>query len=179
MPAVPSSPIHPVLDQLVAAVDEHRVCGTDLLSALSGVPDPRARRGMRHQMTTILGLALCAVLAGARSFTAIGEWAANASPRVLSTLGSGGCPPCESTLRRTLQRLGGDDLDAAIGDWTAGRTTQPAGAGPGRENPAWGPWSQRAGTTPDGRDRPPLRSDPRAGQRGRQDQRDPDVFPAL
>jgi hypothetical protein len=39
---------------------------------------------VRHQMTTILGLALCAVLAGARSFTAIGEWAANASPQVLS-----------------------------------------------------------------------------------------------
>lgn len=125
MPAAPSSPIRPVLDQLVAAVDEHRVCGSDLLTTLSGVPDPRARRGVRHQMTTILGLALCAVLAGARSFAAIGEWAANASPRVLSALGSGGCPPCESTLRRTLQRLGGDELDAAIGDWTAGRTMQP------------------------------------------------------
>jgi hypothetical protein len=57
-------------------------------------------------MTTILGLALCVVLAGARSFTAIGEWAANASPRVLAVLGSGDDPPCESTLRRTLQRLG-------------------------------------------------------------------------
>jgi predicted transposase YbfD/YdcC len=125
MPAVASSPIHPVLDQLIAAVDEHRVGGSDLLGALSVVPDPRARRGVRHPMTTILGLALCAVLAGARSFTAIGEWAANASPRVLSALGSGGLPPCESTLRRTLQRLGGDDLDAAIGEWTAGRTTQP------------------------------------------------------
>ena len=127
MPAVASSPIHPVLDQLVAAVDEHRVCGTDLLGALSGVPDPRARRGVRHQVTTILGLALCAVLAGARSFTAIGEWVANASPGMLAALGSGGCPPCESTLRRTLQRLGGDELDAAIGDWAAGHTTQPGG----------------------------------------------------
>ena len=124
MPAVASSPIHPVLDQLVAAVDEHRVRGSDLRSALSGVPDPRARRGVRHQVTTILGLALCAVLAGARSLAAIGEWAANVSPQVLSALGSGGCPPCESTLRRTLQQLGGEDLDAAIGDWTAGRTAQ-------------------------------------------------------
>jgi predicted transposase YbfD/YdcC len=127
MPAVASSPIHPVLDQLVAAVDEHRVCGTDLLGALSGVPDPRARRGVRHQVTTILGLALCAVLAGTRSFTAIGEWVANASPGMLAALGSGSCPPCESTLRRTLQRLGGDELDAAIGDWAAGHTTQPGG----------------------------------------------------
>jgi hypothetical protein len=45
----------------------------DVLSALSRVPDPRARRGVRHQMTTILAVALCAVLAGARSFVALGE----------------------------------------------------------------------------------------------------------
>jgi len=125
MPAVSASPIQPVLDHLVAAVDEHQVCGSDVLSALSRVPDPRARRGVRHQMTTILAVALCAVLAGARSYVALGEWAANACPQVLSALGVGGCPPCESTLRRTLQRLGGEDLDAAMGDWTAGRTSQP------------------------------------------------------
>jgi len=125
MPAVSASPIQPVLDHLVAAVDEHQVCGSDVLSALSRVPDPRARRGVRHQMTTILAVALCAVLAGARSYVALGQWAANACPQVLSALGVGGCPPCESTLRRTLQRLGGDDLDAAMGDWTAGRTSQP------------------------------------------------------
>lgn len=59
------------------------------------------------------------MLAGARSFTAIGD------SRVLSALGSGGDPPCESSLPRTLQRLGGDELDAAIGDWTTGRTAQP------------------------------------------------------
>ena len=98
---------------------------SDVLSALSRVPDPRARRGVRHQMTTILAVALCAVLAGARSFVALGEGAANACPQVLSALGVGGCPPCESTLRRTLQRLGGEDLDATMGDWTAGRTSQP------------------------------------------------------
>ena len=97
MPAVSASPIQPVLDHLVAAVDEHQVCGSDVLSALSRVPDPRARRGVRHQMTTILAVALCAVLAGARSFVALGEWAANACPQVLSALDVGGCPPCEST----------------------------------------------------------------------------------
>jgi len=41
-------------------------------------PDPRARRRMRHQLSVILDLAACAVLAGARSFTAIAEWAADA-----------------------------------------------------------------------------------------------------
>jgi len=44
-------------------------------------PDPRARRRVRHQLAVILDLAVCAVLAGARSFTAIAEWAADADRR--------------------------------------------------------------------------------------------------
>jgi predicted transposase YbfD/YdcC len=67
-----SSPIHPVVAYLTAAADEHRVSCRELLTALSGAPDPRARRGVRHEMPTILEVALCAVLAGARSFAAIG-----------------------------------------------------------------------------------------------------------
>jgi len=35
------------------------------------VTDPRHRRGIRHRLAVILGLAVCAVQAGARSFTAI------------------------------------------------------------------------------------------------------------
>ena len=47
----------------------------DLLSALTAVTDPRARRGRRHAFTAVLGIAVCAVLAGARSYVAIAEWA--------------------------------------------------------------------------------------------------------
>jgi len=145
MPAVSASPIQPVLDHLVAAVDEHQVCGSDVLSALSRVPDPRARRGVRHQMTTILAVALCAVLAGARSFVAFGEWAANACPQVLSALGVGGCPPCESTLRRTLQRLGGEDLDPR---WETGLLVAPASPAFGGRWPWTGkPCADRSGHT--------------------------------
>jgi hypothetical protein len=71
MPVSPSSPIHPLVDQLVAVADDHEVTGRDLLAALSQVPDPRARRGVHHQLTTILELAVCGVLTGARSFAAI------------------------------------------------------------------------------------------------------------
>lgn len=48
----------------------------DLLGALGAVVDPRARRGVRHQCRSVLGIAVCAVLAGARSYVAIAEWAA-------------------------------------------------------------------------------------------------------
>jgi predicted transposase YbfD/YdcC len=92
-----------------------------VLAVLDAVPDPRKPRGIRHQINTILALAVCAVMAGCRSFTAIGEWAADASDQVLCALGAG-CAPSESTMRRTLQRLDGDELDSAIGSWAAGRT---------------------------------------------------------
>ena len=43
---------------------------------------------MRHTLTSLVLAAVAAVLAGARSFTAIGEWAADAPPRVLAAPGS-------------------------------------------------------------------------------------------
>jgi len=58
----------------------HRVDGgeipperhSDLLAHLAALPDPRDRRGLRHQLSSVLAVAVCAVLAGARSLTAIG-----------------------------------------------------------------------------------------------------------
>lgn len=120
MPAASASPMHPVVDHLVDAVDRQQV-GRGVLRVLDAVPDPRKPRGVRHQINTILALAVCAVMAGCRSFTAIGEWAAGASEQVLSVLGAG-CAPSESTMRRALQRLDGDQLDSAIGSWAAGRS---------------------------------------------------------
>ena len=38
-----------------------------------GVADPRHRRGVRHRLAVILAMAVCAVLGGARSFTAIAD----------------------------------------------------------------------------------------------------------
>ena len=72
MPAATSSSIPAVLDHLVEAADRHRI-GTGLLAALAPVPDPSKPRGVRHQITAILALAVCEVMAGRRSFTAIGE----------------------------------------------------------------------------------------------------------
>jgi hypothetical protein len=54
-----------------------------LVSALSGVPDPRDARGVRHGLPTVLGLALAAVLAGSRSVYAIGQWIAGCSQKTL------------------------------------------------------------------------------------------------
>jgi len=68
--------------------------------------------------------AVAAVLAGARSFAAIGEWVADAPPRVLAALGvrrdplTGRFePPDEATIRRVLERIDAGALDSVVGSW--------------------------------------------------------------
>ena len=126
MPAASSSPIALPLASCTAAP---ALAGerARLLQVLAAIPDPRARRGVRHRLAGILGLALCAVLAGARSFTAIAEWAADADQATLDALGVAGAVPCESTFRRTLQALDADALDDAAGAWAQRRTAPAAG----------------------------------------------------
>ena len=67
------------------------------------------------------------MLAGARSFTAIAEWAADADQGTRDALGVTGAVPCESTFRRTLQHLHADALDEAAGSWAQQRTAPAAG----------------------------------------------------
>ncbi|MFE9306041.1 transposase family protein, partial [Streptomyces sp. NPDC006856] len=50
--------------------------------------DPRDRRGKRHPFVTVLLIACSAVVTGATTFAAIGEWAADAPQDVLARLGA-------------------------------------------------------------------------------------------
>jgi len=90
-----------------------------LLEALSVIADPRKRRGVRHRFISILALCACAVLAGAKSFIAIDEWALDLIPLLRAKLGIGRVPPCESTIRRVLQRVDPDVLNEAVSAWLA------------------------------------------------------------
>jgi predicted transposase YbfD/YdcC len=117
-----SSPIHPVLGHLADLAGDAAGHSPGLLAVLATAADPRHRRGVRHRLAVILGLAVCAVLAGARSFTAIAEWAADADEQTLARLGAGRAVPSESTFRRTLQRLDADAFDDLAGRWAARRT---------------------------------------------------------
>ncbi|WP_226438628.1 transposase family protein, partial [Rhodococcus yananensis] len=77
MPAGTVSLIDPCLDQLArwhAAVDDVAQL-PELLTTLESVPDPRARRGRRYRLPSLITVALCAVSAGARSYYAIADWA--------------------------------------------------------------------------------------------------------
>ncbi|MQY40275.1 ISAs1 family transposase ISBli27 [Streptomyces sp. RB17] len=75
--------------------------------------------------------------AGAKSLTAIAEWASDAPAAVLSALGApdreptGPTAPAEATVRRALQRVDGDALDEANGTWLTARDPERPGQAPG------------------------------------------------
>ncbi|MEU4303853.1 ISAs1 family transposase [Kitasatospora aureofaciens] len=65
-----------------------RVAGRPLVERLRLLPDPRQRRGVRHPFVAVLLVAASAVVAGARSYAAIGQWSANAPQHALARLGA-------------------------------------------------------------------------------------------
>ena len=136
MPACPSSPIDLLAARVGATSD--RVSDpdsvreadvqapTDLVAALATVPDPRARRGIRHRLVTVLALAVCAVLTGARSYVAIAEWAHDLPLGVRIRLGLtvARATPSESAIRRILQKVDPEALDRAVSDWLIARAAR-------------------------------------------------------
>ncbi|HXL18742.1 MAG TPA: ISAs1 family transposase [Streptosporangiaceae bacterium] len=97
-----------------------------LLDLLAQVPDPRKRRGRRHPLAGLLAAGIAAVIAGSRSFAAIGQWAADAGPEALAVLGAARGPAEESTFRRAFALVSADVLDRVLGAWLWTRAV-PAG----------------------------------------------------
>ena len=89
-----------------------------LIEVLRRLPDPRKARGKRHGVVFILVTAVCAVLAGARSVTAIAQWAKDQS---ITTLQRMGCrrksAPSYSTILRVLGAIDAPAVDLAVGQW--------------------------------------------------------------
>ena len=98
-----------------------------LLGLLAQVPDPRKRRGRRHPLAGLLAVGIAAVIAGSRSFAAIGQWAADAGPEVLAGLGAARGPAEESTFRRAFALVSPDVLDRVLGAWLHTRAVQAGG----------------------------------------------------
>ncbi|MGC5334712.1 ISAs1 family transposase [Micromonospora sp. DT62] len=97
-----------------------------LLAALGSLPDPRARRGVRHALVTVVAATVCAVVAGYRSYAAIGEWVADLPADTAAVLGiDPGRRPSEAMIRRLLQALDADRLAMVIGAWLATQLPAP------------------------------------------------------
>jgi predicted transposase YbfD/YdcC len=128
VPAPSSSLISAVLGDLAGLREADRDALADripqLISHLAWVPDPRDPRGIRHSLTSLLATAVAAVLTGATSFTAIGEWVADSPAWVLDVLGIRYNlfsrvheVPDEATIRDLLERVDPAALTAATGAW--------------------------------------------------------------
>ncbi|MEU8252247.1 ISAs1 family transposase [Nonomuraea sp. NPDC048916] len=111
----------------------------NLLECFQRLPDPGDPRGVRHALASLLAGAAAAVLAGARSFTAIGEWIADAPAQVMAVLGvrrdplsRAWQPPDESTVRRLFEQIDTDALDEAVCSWLAGRAAATSASADGR-----------------------------------------------
>jgi hypothetical protein len=109
---------------------------TGLFARLRALPEVRKARGIRHDLASILAVAIGAVVCGARSFVAIGEWSASLSPEMRRRLHCRRQPqtgeyqaPSEATIRRTLQGMDAEALDRVVNEWVASRHRAEAGSG--------------------------------------------------
>ena len=97
-----------------------------LLDLLAQVPDPRRKRGRRHPLAGLLAVGIAAVIAGSKSFAAIGQWAADAGPEVLAVLGAVRGAAEESTFRRAFALVSADVLNRVLGAWLWTRAVRAA-----------------------------------------------------
>jgi predicted transposase YbfD/YdcC len=90
--------------------------------ALSAVPDPRSPRGQRYPLAGLLTVAVCAVMAGASSVTAISDWLHDLDDIARARLGFLRRVPATSTVWRLLIRLDADLLATILAGWLQART---------------------------------------------------------
>src|SRR5947199_727023 len=87
----------------------------DWQKALAHVKDPRRKQGQRFTLTSILLLALAAILSNHVSELAIAEWGAGQSDEVKKALGfEKGVTPHQTTLQRLFRKLSIEELEEAF-----------------------------------------------------------------
>jgi predicted transposase YbfD/YdcC len=108
---------------------QHRLIGP-LALRLGTLADPRHRRGKRHPFVSVLLVACSAVLTGARSFAAIGQWARSAPQDALARLGTRTTTvfnvhiaPSTATVRRVLNAACPGGLADLLGSDPTGAET--------------------------------------------------------
>jgi len=88
-----------------------------LVEVFVAIPDFRQSRGKRHALSAIFALAYCAMLCGARSYSAIAEWGRNYGIRIARALGFTHDTPCAATLHTIFRHIDRDEFEAYLGVW--------------------------------------------------------------
>lgn len=93
-----------------------------LLDALADVPDPRHRRGIRHPLPAVLGLAVLALLTGCKSYHAIAQFGRDKGFALAAVLGfRRGKTPSKATYSTLFRRLDVVAFEAAVARWVEAR----------------------------------------------------------
>jgi len=97
-------------------------CPLSLLEILADIPDPRNRRGIRHPLSAILGLAVVAMLTGCKSYQAIAQFGRDKGFALAHVLGfRRGKTPTKATYSILFRRLDVVAFEAALARWVASR----------------------------------------------------------
>jgi len=88
-----------------------------LLTYLSQVPDPRGRQGRRHCLEAMLASVVCAMLQGARSYSAITQWIHAQDVELWHALGFTRRPPKLGAFRKLLMTLSPQYFEQVLADW--------------------------------------------------------------
>jgi hypothetical protein len=105
-----------VVDCLKGIAQQH-AGPIDWQRACAQVKDPRRKQGQRFSLTSILVLALAAMLSNHLSELAIAQWGAGQSEAIKKVLGfENGVTPHQTTIQRLFRRLNVEELEAAFRD---------------------------------------------------------------
>jgi predicted transposase YbfD/YdcC len=81
------------------------------------MPDFRQPRGKRHPFAALFALACCAMLCGARSYSAIAAWGRNDGVRIAQALGFTYPTPCAATLHTVFRHVDRHEFEAHLSAW--------------------------------------------------------------
>jgi hypothetical protein len=96
-----------------------------LLSFLAEVPDPRSRHGRRHPLSAVLALVCCAIMSGAKSYAAIGQWGQDQDLTLMHRLGFTRMPMKAGGIRKILIALDVTAFEAALTRWAEANLGRP------------------------------------------------------
>jgi hypothetical protein len=88
-----------------------------LLTFLSQVPDPRGRQGRRHCLEAMLASVVCAMLQGARGYSAITQWVHDQDVELWHALGFTRRPPKLGAFRKLLMAVSPTHFEQVLADW--------------------------------------------------------------
>jgi hypothetical protein len=95
------------------------VAAGNLLAYLAQVPDPRGRQGRRHSLAAMLAAVVCAMLCGARGYSAIVQWLHALPVPWWHQLGFTRRPPKDHAFRDLLAAIPPETFEAVVRTWVS------------------------------------------------------------